>query len=402
MNEPEIRLIPKEQYLESLSLSEFAFQMELAPQAREEKIAQWKEEEHWGAYVDGRLAARMMVLGLHTWLHGKRWAMGGIASVATWPEYRRGGLVAGLLRNALRVMRENGQTLSYLHPFQFAFYRKFGWETYTETKKYEIPTALLPKLPAQAGRVIRPGEDVELLNSIYRSFAVRYNGTLDRDDVWWKQRIFANKKGQAAVYYDAANAPCGYVYYQVKERVCQIHELVALNREAQKGLWRFIADHDSMIDKVTLSAPSDDRLPFLLENPRIKQEIMPYFMARIVDLERFLQLFPFAAPEGQKQRQSEIQLHVTDEHAEWNNAWFAVRIESDGSVRTEKMPDSEGANIASTPSIACDIATLTTMMMSYQRPAFLWEIERLRGDEAALDLLEAIIPHRQTYLPDFF
>ncbi|MDF2959985.1 MAG: family acetyltransferase [Paenibacillus sp.] len=408
MKELDIRRISKEQFFDSLALSEFAFQYELPPEKQIEKQAQFKEKENWGAYVDGKLAARLSVLELHTWLYGKRWAMGGVASVATWPEYRRGGLVAKLLHNALQVMREQGQTLSFLHPFQFAFYRKFGWETYTDTKKYEIPTALLPKLPPQPGRVVRVGEDIELLNSVYSHYASRYNGTLDRNEAWWKWRIFANKKGSAAVYYDADGKAAGYVHYQVKDQVCQIHELVSLHWEATKGLWRFISDHDSMIEKVKLSAPSDDRLPFLLDNPRIKQETVPYFMARIVDVKRFLEQFPFAeAGTGEGTR---LMLRVTDAQAAWNNGLFTVEVAADGSSTIE-FEELKGEQTDSTVDVsrtsgslelACDISTLSAVFMGYQRPSFMREIERLQGGDAAVNRLEALIPRRQTYLPDFF
>ncbi|WP_036745680.1 GNAT family N-acetyltransferase [Paenibacillus sp. UNC451MF] len=391
-----IRHIPKEHFQDSLSLSEFAFQYEVPKEEREKKISLLKEKECWGAYVDGKLAARMTVMDLHTWLYGKRFAMGGIASVATWPEYRRGGLVSGLLSNALQVMREQGQTLSYLHPFQFAFYRKFGWETYTETKQYEIPTSLLPKLPHQPGRIVRVGRDIELLNSIYQQYATGYNGTLDRDDAWWNNRIFNAKKGTAAVYYDASGSPSGYVHYEVKNQVCRIHELVYLHQEAWKGLWRFIADHDSMIEKVTISVPADDRMSYLLDNPRIKQETIPYFMARIVDVKPFLEQFPFAATrEG---LEGSLRLRVTDAHAEWNDGEFLLEISPDGHVHVEKMTEGE----SSAPVIACGIGTLTAMLMGYQRPTFLHEIERLQGDQESVRLLESIIPKAQTYLPDFF
>ncbi|NOU93884.1 GNAT family N-acetyltransferase [Paenibacillus sp. LMG 31456] len=400
MKELNIQRIPTEKLSDSLALSQFAFQYELSLEKQEERRLQYKETENWGAYVDGKLAARLTILDLHTWLYGKRWAMGGIAGVATWPEYRRGGLVSGLLQNALHVMKEQGQTLSFLHPFQFAFYRRFGWETYTETKKYEIPTALLPKLPPQPGHVVRVGEDIELLNSIYSEYASQYNGTLDRDEVWWKQRIFANRKGSAAVYYDTEGRASGYVHYQVKDSVCQIHELVSLNWEATKGLWRFIADHDSMIDKVTLKAPSDDKLPFVLDNPRIKQEIIPYFMARIVDVKRFMEQFPFekdGAGNGGR-----LTLRVTDAHASWNNGLFVIEVAADGNARVEAAELlAKDSNDEAACDLACDISTLTAMFMGYQRPSFMNQIERLKGKEGA-NYLEALIPERATYLPDFF
>ncbi|MFD0696687.1 enhanced intracellular survival protein Eis [Paenibacillus sp. GCM10027628] len=403
----DIRRISKEQFLDSLALSEFAFQYELSPDKREEMRSQFIEKENWGAYLDGKLAARLTVLELHTWLYGKRWEMGGIAGVATWPEYRRGGLVAGLLHHALHVMREQGQMLSFLYPFQFAFYRKFGWETYTETKKYEIPTALLPKLPPQPGRVVRIGhDDIELLNAIYSEYAARYNGTLVRDETWWKQRIFAKKKGSVAVYYDAEGKAGGYIHYQVKEKICQIYELVSLHWGAVKGLWRFIADHDSMLDKVTLSAPSDDQLPFMLDNPRIKQEIVPYFMARIVDVRRFLEQIPFAADGIQIGRK--LTLKVTDAQAKWNNGLFAIEHLVDGSVRIEfeelsdvQLNGEETSLNGASYDLACDITTLTAMFMGYQRPSYMSGIERLKGEADAVSRLEALIPHRSTYLLDF-
>jgi predicted acetyltransferase len=410
MSSLDIRQIRKEHFPDSIALSEFAFQMELTPQQREEREASLKEKELWGAYVDDKLAARMTILDLHTWLHGKRFEMGGIAGVATWPEYRRGGLVAGLLHNALQVMKENGQTLSFLHPFQFGFYRKFGWETYTDYIKYEIPTALLPKLPVQSGRIVRVDRNVELLNAIYSSYAIRYNGTLDRDKQWWERRIFGNKKGNAAVYYDTSGAANGYVYYEIKDEVCRIHELVTLNYEAEQALWRFIADHDSMIEKVTLQAPANDKLSFLLDNPRIKQEIVPYFMARIVDAASFLRLYPFATAQSLAAGRAtaveaadvrELTLHITDAHAEWNNGRFAVKIDASGLAQVEKLPEG-GSGLQEAPAASCDISTLCTMFMGYQRPWFLHKINRLQGSEETIQKLEALLPQRQTYLPDFF
>ncbi|MFE5324292.1 enhanced intracellular survival protein Eis [Paenibacillus sp. NPDC056579] len=395
----EIHRIPKEDFHDSLSLSEFAFQYEVPKEDRERRISLLKEKECWGAYVEGKLAARLSIHDMHTWVNGKRFAMGGIASVATWPEYRRGGMVASLIGNALQVMREQGQYLSFLHPFQFAFYRKYGWETYTETKKYEIQTALLPKLPAQPGRVVRVNENIELLNSIYRQYAVRYNGALDRDEAWWTNRIFANKKGSAAVYYDESGAPAGYVHYIVKDRICQIHELVYLHQQAWRGLWKFIADHDSMIEKVKVNVPADDRLPFLLDNPRIQQVLEPYFMARIVDAERFMELYPFAS-KADADAAGKLILNISDSHAEWNEGEFVLDIGANGKVTVHKQPG--GGTAEGIPAVSCGIGTLSAMLMGYQRPAFLHEIGRLEGDSAAVRLLETIIPDNQTYLPDFF
>ncbi len=54
--------------------------------------------------------------------------MGGVAGVATYPEYRRSGYVKELLQHSLQTMKKDGYTVSMLHPFAVAFYRKYGWE----------------------------------------------------------------------------------------------------------------------------------------------------------------------------------------------------------------------------------------------------------------------------------
>ncbi|MBP1157093.1 MULTISPECIES: GNAT family N-acetyltransferase [unclassified Paenibacillus] len=389
----EIRNIPSEHFAESLELSEFAFQNVHTSEERERRIGNLRSSELWGAYVDGLLAAKMTVLDLKTRIQGKTFGMGGIAGVATWPEYRRGGLVAHLLDHALRVMRDNGQTISLLHPFQFAFYRKYGWETYTEYKMYEIPSGLLPKIDPQPGRIVRVGQDLTLLGRIYEQYASRYNGALVRDETWWRDRIFADKQGTVAVYYDMEGEPAGYVFYQVKERLLKVHELVSLHHGARMALWRFLADHDSMIDKLVVNAPADDRLPFLLDNPRVKQELVPYFMARIVDAARFLEKYPFASG-----TESSLLLEVTDSHAEWNNRMFAVTVDESGTARVSGVTSTAG----DWPLVRCDIQTLTAMLMGYQRPGFLLEIGRLQCKPEMIETLERLVPVRQTYLPDFF
>src|SRR4051812_40976544 len=129
--ESNIRRIEKDTLADSIRLSQFAFQYELSQAEQEERIANFKPEQSWGYYMEEQLAAKLSILELKTWINGYPFAMGGIAGVATWPEFRRHGMVKKLLIHALQTMKAAGQTISFLHPFEFPFYRKFGWETYT-------------------------------------------------------------------------------------------------------------------------------------------------------------------------------------------------------------------------------------------------------------------------------
>ncbi|GGG27087.1 GNAT family N-acetyltransferase [Paenibacillus abyssi] len=395
----EIRTLNRNEFMESMKLSMYAFQFELSDEQLKEQQLQFKPEETWGAFDEHQqLCAKLTVLPLRTYIQGKPFEMGGIAGVATWPEQRRKGTVKQLIINALKDMKDKGQTLSFLHPFSFAFYHKYGWETYTEYKNYKLNTNQMPPRARAEGSVMRRTERdealIKLLNEIYEPYARRYNGTLLRTKEWWQTSVARNKKGNVALYYNASNTPTGYAIYEVKQRMLTIHEMVAPDEEARQGLWRFFADHDSMVDQVTLTAvPSDDLLPFMLPDPRIIQEITPYFMARIVDVEGFIQQYPFVALEGEK-----LVLEVNDAAAGWNEAQFALMVDETGRQKVEKIADAQRLRADAT----CDIQTLTAMLLGYKRPSTLQALQRLHANEQVVALLERAIPHKATYLMDFF
>ncbi|CAM4370343.1 GNAT family N-acetyltransferase [Paenibacillus alkaliterrae] len=395
-NEVVIKQLEKEQFDESMALSQFAFQYKRTAEELEHTKKQLEAEPavRWAAYIDDQLAAQATVLELETYINGKRFAMGGIAGVATWPEYRRQGLVAKLLVHSLMEMKEKGQSISFLHPFAFGFYRKFGWETYTEHKAYTIKVELLPTRNTYVGRVEKYTGSYDFLDAIYEAYASHYNGSLVRSELWWKYRISKRKPGQIAVYYDKQNQAIGYIIYEVKDMVLRVHELIYLNEEAKAALWSFIGQHDSMINEVTITAPSDDLLPFSLTNPRIKQEIIPYFMARIVDVEAFVKHYEFLS----STEEDRLQIEIKDEHAEWNSGCYLLRIEASGNASLQRL-DNMGDSSAT---IKMDIGSLTCMLLGYLRPLQFAQLARIDGDTHAIKRLQDRIPERTTYLPDFF
>jgi predicted acetyltransferase len=395
--EGHIRLIENEGIVESIRLSQFAFQYELSEEELQNRIKLFKPEQSWGYYIEDQLAAKLFILKLQTWINGCSFDMGGIAGVATWPEYRRHGMVKKLLIHALQTMKTAGQTVSFLHPFEFPFYRRFGWETYTEFKRYEIPKELIVNQFTSSGQMKRTN-DWRLLDELYRAYAQQFNGTLIRDEEYWT-RIVIKKASTSAIYYDEAGAAKGYIQFTVKNKEMNVEELVFLDEPARRGIWKFIADHDSMMDKVVLKAPVDDELAYLMNNPRIKQEIVPYFMARIVDLVPFLEKLPMTA--GLEKRK--LELHIADEFAPWNNGAFSVKWNSAGKAKVKSIEATESQKSKTGSSIiACNISTLSAMFLGYQRPDVLRTIGRLQGSDAEIAILEQLIPRKTTYLMDFF
>jgi predicted acetyltransferase len=384
-----IRTLTESDLPDSNALIDFAFRREIVT---DEPLVDAKPEHIWGFYEDGQLSSTIIIIPLEVFIHGQVHPMGLIAGVASWPEYRKNGRIGKLLVNGLSVMRANGQTISYLVPFSFPFYRKYGWEMIDDYKWYSLKKACLPDWRGK-GSIKRIKPNAPLLNGIYEQYALRFNGMLKRSEERWARSIFKRKKGHIAVYSNESGEPRGYLIYEPVGQEMRVHELVYLDEDAQRGLWHFIRKHESMFETVTFSAPSDDRFPFLIENPKgLETKLPTHLMARIVDVEAFLARFPFVPGEPERT----LAVAVSDEQAPWNNGLFQVTVGPDGSVSVSRAEDREAPQ-----ALSCTIQTFTVMMMGYLSPLVLREIGRLGGPAEEAEKWEKAIPKRTVYYMDF-
>lgn len=418
MCEMEIRQLQATELEQHFQLSEYAFQYQLTAEQRVLGAKRVAPEDIWGVFIAGKLASKMVILPLETYIHGQAFAMGGIASVATWPEYRRQGLVAKLLTYGLQVMKEKGQSVSFLHPFSYPFYRKYGWEMHGEYLEWKVPVGELPKLKGQ-GRMVRSVPQDDTLQVLYHQFAQRFNGLLKRNSAWWENRIFAGPdKLDVVIYHNKQNEASGYLLYRVRDNKFTVKEMVYLDQDSYRGLWEFIAQHDSMIEQVELRTHQQDPLPILSANPRFEQRIVPNCMTRIVDVQAFLEQYPLQWQKVGGTKQTFV--HVTDSWAPWNEGTFqiqpqeSIQSEQEGLLQTQSnalrnrvtfFPRKKVELSCSSPpkkGISCDIQTLSTLMLGYQRPSRLLEIEKLTGERSEIELWEKLLAPAQTYLMDFF
>ncbi|MNC46735.1 hypothetical protein D3C75_957640 [compost metagenome] len=145
-----------------------------------------------------------------------------------------------------------------------------------------------------------------------------------------------------------------------------------------------------------MMAHPGDRLTSLLKDPRIRVETVPYFMARLVDAEAFLNGYSFR--EGVK---GGLRLCIRDEHADWNEGYYDISLGEEGAVpKVRRSADGNGE--APSEALSCGIGILTSMLLGYERPAFWHEHGLLTGSARQLELLEAALPEGRPFLLDFF
>lgn len=388
----EIKELNEKEYFESMKLSMYAFQYNIPEVDKASRIEKLKRHRVIGVWEDDNLAAKLHIIPYHIYINGQEWKMGGVAGVATYPEYRRNGYVKRLIIDALEKMRNEEQIVSLLHPFDIGFYRKFGWEVFTENRKLLIEKKDLKFLTAQAGTIKRytkenHNSDIE---NVYAQYGKKYEGMLVRDLYWWLNSIYSD--GQIAVYYNQSNEAQGYILYEVKDRKMDVHEFVALTTEARFGLWNFICQHDSMIEGVSILTSNHELLPFILHQPKVKTEVTPYFMARIVDAEQCLQKYKF-------NEVNKVFIHLEDEFAPWNNGSYLI---GNGDVKVFK--NKQGSNCVQPPQrgVRMDINALTAIVFGYKRPVELFELGYIQGLESEITVLEKLFPLTKPFFYDFF
>lgn len=344
----------------------------------------------FGWFDEDKLISQLAIYPCQVNIHGKIYQMAGLTGVGTYPEYANLGLMHDLIKFALVHMRENQQWISYLFPYSIPYYRRKGWEIMSDKMTFRIKDTQLPKQIELDGNVERLDIDDPEVLDVYHRFAQQNHGAMFRDHLNWEEywRWDNEEEYTAAVYYNQEGQAMGFCLYMIAEEIFKIKELVYLNQEARKGLWNFIAAHFSMVEWVEGNNYQNEPVAFLFDDSEIKETIEPYFMARIVDVEEFLKEYPFAST-GKP-----FHFVVTDPMAEWNNRVFGLIWDENDEVSITEEPLGNPVEI--------DIQTLTTLMMSYRRPSYLYRIERVKTDRETLRTLERIIPDQQPYFSDYF
>ncbi|CAM4173404.1 GNAT family N-acetyltransferase [Bacillus albus] len=381
--------LKEDKFREALRLSEYAFQYKVDEDRLQQQITKMKEShEVYGIMEGGDLAAKLHLIPFHIYIGKEKFKMGGVAGVATYPEYRRSGYVKELLQHSLQTMKKDGYTVSMLHPFAVAFYRKYGWELCANLLICHMTKSDLVMKKQVNGTVKRFSKEnhPEEVEKLYETFAERFSGMLVRDEKWWLQTIYDDLT--LAIYYDKNKTASGYMLYKVENSKMTVEEFVPLHNEARNGLWNFICQHDSMIKEFEMTVSENEPLLYTLQEPRVKAEIKPYFMSRIVDVEQFFKQYEF----NWNDVQQELIFHITDSFAPWNNVSIRL-VNHEITIMKEETIDK---------GIKLDINALSTIMFGYKRPLQLNELELISGSEEEIQAFEKIVPVREAFIYDFF
>lgn len=390
----EIKIIPPNDYLQIHQLRDYCFPNKYTG-ARRDDFHYWIEHSTTlGAYDENKVVGQLFILPLNITIHGENYKMGGIGFVATYPEYRQQGIIKKLMTEALKKMRENGQSISVLAPFSVSFYRYFGWELFVEKLCYTIPQMLFPSFGKQLDVVKRmsfewPDRDLfQAIQDFHNAQALFNNGSMLRDDAWWK-RIERRMPDSHFAAYFKDDKIAGYIRYIIQDGTFEIHDFIAEDLLAEQAIWRFITSHAASVSNIKGVTSNNHQFGFYFKEPQFKKEVVQDAMVRIVDALMFMQHYPWG------DIQEPLYIQIKDIFCSWNE--HAYKINKNGDVSIIETNSSQKVHMLTLP-----INLFSAMMVGYLsvKDAALYANEELAED--IIDRWQQALPSNKPAFYEYF
>jgi len=248
---------------------------------------------------EGKETSHLMVTTLNSRYCGKLLNTVTISDVSTEPEYRRAGAVRKMIENVFSMAPERGWTVSFLHPFSFSYYRKFGYEKVANHLILEFPMHKLEHVERCANFVlVDTQERVDECIEVYGKFAVNRNIMFHRCDAGWYPIKNIGKR-RTYLWHDAKGEPGAYITLEVENQFyvnhmqsihLSVYEMVFTTPESLRALFGFMKMYEGQNESVKIHncAMSPEVDMFLRHYTHVKYTVVPDISARILDVPTIL------------------------------------------------------------------------------------------------------------------
>ena len=276
---------------ECLTLAKYAFHK--TPTGGDEAFYKLLDQSTLHTHeVEGQITSMIVDTQFKVYFKDQIVPMSGIGYVASYPEYRGNGAASQLMTEILQENYKQETIFSYLAPFSYAFYAQFGYHYVFDQKNYELNPTDFPRGKKTDLTVKRVTLDLAQQDLADVHQKADNNGSLYRQAFEWSYYFEIKKQPLFAIVYQDEQ-PTGYVIYEFKDMTFVIHEMIFLDDDAKQAIYRFVSSHAGAFDKISYTAPSNICLEAdMVEPSRAKISLLPYMMARIVNLKAFLKQFP--------------------------------------------------------------------------------------------------------------
>lgn len=376
------------------ALYQYAFNNHDTPERRAFFMDRYQHGWIYGLHDHDQLVSGLYSLPMTVNFHGTTYAMHGIGDVMSAPEYAGKGGAGKLLTNALKAMAANQVTLSYLAPFSYAYYRRFGYEHVFDHTHQVMAARDLPRIKPHdlTGTVTRYGnEGLALINDFYAAQPQNQRGGVVRAD-WWLHYLTLKHHWSVAVYRNATGQIEGYLIYERQPDNFAIQDWCTSTPVAFERLANFITSGTRTFETFSYEGPSATSGLDLLADPyTLRVTTTPYMMARIVLLHDFIKRYPFTADVAP------LRLAVTDDVLPDNQGIWALSRQA-GTVTFNRV----SADVTKAADLQLSIQQLTKACFGTRTLTSAWQHGQIQGDQQAATRLDAALVHERPALIDYF
>jgi len=313
--------------LRSVSSIAFSYSCDLE-QAENDKVT----GEVFGAFLDDgeTLAASVHPCNYESIYNDTYLPHVGIAGVASLPEYRRGGCVRAIFDELFRIAPERGWATSYLYPFSYEYYRKFGYERIVQLMSLKIQPHVLNCVERNTDAVLYQGDEkqMQVILDVYHTYAERFN-LMFRRKPNFRELSPKPHKTQLYTYF----TPKAYATVKINGAQLEIDELAYVDADGLLSILGFLRMFEGQVHEfIFRRLPMDSELNYIFTDYN-GCEYMPYNtgMGRVILIEKLLNVNKYPQEHGH------FSLKVED-CIDYNRCIFDVEYEN-GVAEVKKRND---------------------------------------------------------------
>jgi len=335
MSETEYKTATLEETVVLARLQNFVFSFNRDEKEIREGIENGKNSVSYCAIEENsRVLAGMEVIPYSMWFDGQKVLMSGIGGVATAPESRRSGHIRKLFEKVFDDIYEQGFVFSHLYPFNYDYYRKFGYEHCGTAKRYTLPSAPARKLKnnGTAHEHLKNDGARDKLIEIHEEFASRHNAMISRSKQTWNEILNIPEFGHERLYYwkNSNSEIKAWVKFKRDGNTMLIHDIAWADNESMFGILQFMGMFEGAASNLKFTS-SPEFIPEIYWNSLYEMNSEPATlgMSRIINVKHVFELMKKPNDEGN------FSIKVIDDFAEWNNDTYTIEYGSgECSVKT--------------------------------------------------------------------
>ena len=314
-----------------------------------------------------------------------------VVGVSTFPQVRGRGYMKNIMDFSLNELYKKGQLISILMPIDYRLYRKYGYEHCYDQLEYNINIDDLKNFNLN-GRLYKATEkNIDDLININNIFLEDVNGNTVRDKEYYINlfREVKSEGGHVYVYKDGSYK--GYIIYFLNGENMFVRELFYKDLDSLKSILKFIYNHNTQCKNVTISAPVNDKIKFVLENPKTTDiKIKPFMMGRVINVEEYLN-----GLQVEESIDISANIFIEDKFIKENNGVFNIEIKNK-KVKAKKVRGNY--------SLSLSINSFTQLAFSYvdiKDIIVLNNIDRNDKNKEVIQLLKVLFKKKENYINEY-